>query len=856
MNDMDSFQISIIIPSYNSAKTIRDTIYSCLIQEEIKFEIIVVDDLGEDNTRAILEDIKKSCQEGIINLIYRKSGLGQSTARNVGIKKAIGKYICFLDSDDKLCNSKVLKKWYESIEKKGSDFEIANFYSINDGKKRSIGRLINSQKINNLNIKDNPELVNAVSCWQILYSAKFLKEKNIYFSENLRQREDRLFIILAFLNSEKISYKEDLYVIDHYNLESSSFTQININQLKQYIQHLKELNAHFQDSKNKGYFCDDFINANAGIYLMQFCTYWNNLVLDEIFTNRLDIIKEYFDQLYLLVKDIPPLYKNKILNVETQQGFMYEGALDIARICLKTKDPIFISLALKIKNNSFPLKYLYQLKNVDNSSEECIARYLSFSRRKVDTTINEDKNLRSKIKKIIFHIGLTKTGSSSLQQFFERNRLKLWEKGYHYPISGAFREYGSRRERTPGHAQLVASTLVSPISVRNSLVTEIEEINEFSNNKIDKLILSAENIVSTRFWKNGLIMDSIKDTFHDVEDINFCIVFRHPTSWIISQYLENIGNHLNSFSDSLVRFTETLKSKNLTDWNSILRKLEKINWAKVKVGIYENILKNGGIENWFSDTFELNISNFDRHKLSLSNESASQIKALTINSIKNDKRLNRKDLENIAININENPFFNKFKKKYTKNFLDEISSFENIFNKEITNYEKKYGIKIEEHNLIDKEFDIYSLGMKEVDNYLFSEKLNVSRNHVIFNHILSLYEKQKLRQDLEILIIGRMQIIRLNSASLNCKYIVSIKNDNNDFLLEKIIYPDYVDCLISSSLLKGFYEKNKLKVDFSFFKYDQNDNLIDMFSEQLKIFCFQEENSYWLINSEEIYNLI
>ena len=855
MIGMDSFQISIIIPSYNSAKTIRETIYSCLIQENIKYEIIIVDDLGKDNTRAILEDIKKSCPDAKINLIYRASGLGQSTARNEGIKKALGKYICFLDSDDKFCNSKVLREWYDSIEINGSDCEIANFYSISNNKK-SIGRVINSQKINNLNIKDNPELVNVVSCWQILYSAKYLKENNIYFSENLRQREDRLFVILAFLNTEKISYKENLYVIDHYNIESSSFTQINIDQLKQYIQHLKELNEHFQDSKNKFNSCDDFKYANAGIYLMQFCTYWNNLVLDEIFSKNLEIIKEYFDQLYLLIKDIPPLYKNKILYVETQQGLIYEGALDIARISLKTKNPIYISLALKIKNNSFPLKHLYQLKNIDKTSEECIARYLSFSRRKIDTSLQEDKKLRSKIKKIIFHIGLTKTGSSSLQQFFERNRLKLWDKGYHYPISGAFREYGSRRERTPGHAQLVGSTLISPKSVRTALINEIEEVNEVSETKIDKLILSAENIVSARFWKNGLIIDSIRDTFQDVDDIDFCVVFRHPTSWIISQYLENIGNHLNSFSDSLFRYTESLKSKNLADWSSILRKLEKINWAEVKVGIYENILKNGGIENWFSDTFEINISNFDKHKLSLSNESASQIKAFTINSIKNDKRLNRKDLENIAININENPFFNKFKKEYTKSFLEEINSFEKEFNNEIINYENEYGIKIKDHHLLDKEFDIYSLGRSEVDNYLFNEKLLVTRNQNIFIDILSLYQKQILGQNLEIIISGRIQLIRLNSPLINCKYTFSMKNNNKEYFLEQIIYQDSIDCLISSTLLEKFYENNKLEVTINFFKYDQNDNLIEMLAERFKIFYFQQENSYWLINSDEIYNLI
>ena len=83
-----------------------------------------------------------------------------------------------------------------------------------------------------------------------------------------------------------------------------------------------------------------------------------------------------------------------------------------------------------------------------------------------------------------------------------------------------------------------------------------------------------------------------------------------------------------------------------------------------------------------------------------------------------------------------------------------------------------------------------------------------------------------------------------------------MKNNNKEYFLEQIIYQDSIDCLISSTLLEKFYENNKLEVTINFFKYDQSDNLIEMLAERFKIFYFQEENSYWLINSDEIYNLI
>ena len=89
-------KISIIIPSYNSEKTIERAINSVITQNYSNKEIIVVDDGSFDNTKTILSKYVES-----INIVTTEN-FGVSRARNNGIKNAVGDYIMFLDSDDYL----------------------------------------------------------------------------------------------------------------------------------------------------------------------------------------------------------------------------------------------------------------------------------------------------------------------------------------------------------------------------------------------------------------------------------------------------------------------------------------------------------------------------------------------------------------------------------------------------------------------------------------------------------------------------------------------------------------------------------------------------------------------------------
>lgn len=103
---MNNDLISVIIPVYNSAKTIVSTINSVLQQSYSNFELIVINDGSSDRTLELLQTI----QDARIKIFSYSNG-GVSTARNRGIAKAKGEYISFLDADDRWTNDKLKLQW-------------------------------------------------------------------------------------------------------------------------------------------------------------------------------------------------------------------------------------------------------------------------------------------------------------------------------------------------------------------------------------------------------------------------------------------------------------------------------------------------------------------------------------------------------------------------------------------------------------------------------------------------------------------------------------------------------------------------------------------------------------------------
>jgi glycosyltransferase involved in cell wall biosynthesis len=124
--------ISIIIPTYNRAPLISETLDSIIAQSYQNWECIVIDDGSVDNTLEILENFHEKDKR--IRYYTRPLGLkkGANSCRNYGFVRSKGDYIIWFDSDD-LMTPDHLEQKVKAIFKSGIDFVVARTQNFKDG---------------------------------------------------------------------------------------------------------------------------------------------------------------------------------------------------------------------------------------------------------------------------------------------------------------------------------------------------------------------------------------------------------------------------------------------------------------------------------------------------------------------------------------------------------------------------------------------------------------------------------------------------------------------------------------------------------------------------------------------------
>lgn len=114
--------VSIVMPSYNTANYIEETIQSVLDQTYTKLELLIVDDCSSDNTLEVLEQY----QDERIKIFVNDKNSGAALSRNKALQEARGQWIAFLDSDD-LWSKDKLEKQISFMEKNGYAFTYTNY---------------------------------------------------------------------------------------------------------------------------------------------------------------------------------------------------------------------------------------------------------------------------------------------------------------------------------------------------------------------------------------------------------------------------------------------------------------------------------------------------------------------------------------------------------------------------------------------------------------------------------------------------------------------------------------------------------------------------------------------------------
>jgi len=133
--------VSIITPSYNSSRFIEECVGSVLSQTYDNWEMLIVDDYSADNSLQIL----KKYNDKRIQLIELDKNVGASESRNVAIRKAKGKYIAFLDSDD-LWEPQKLEKQISFMETEDIAFSFSTYQPISDDESK-LYSIIHASKI-------------------------------------------------------------------------------------------------------------------------------------------------------------------------------------------------------------------------------------------------------------------------------------------------------------------------------------------------------------------------------------------------------------------------------------------------------------------------------------------------------------------------------------------------------------------------------------------------------------------------------------------------------------------------------------------------------------------------------------
>ena len=127
--------VSIITPSYNTAKFIRKTIESVQAQTYQNWEMIIVDDCSSDNTDDVVAGY---LYDKRIKYIKNKKNFGAAGSRNRALREAQGKWIAFLDSDD-LWSPEKLEKQIDFMQKNGYHFSYSCYEEMNeDGYKTGV----------------------------------------------------------------------------------------------------------------------------------------------------------------------------------------------------------------------------------------------------------------------------------------------------------------------------------------------------------------------------------------------------------------------------------------------------------------------------------------------------------------------------------------------------------------------------------------------------------------------------------------------------------------------------------------------------------------------------------------------
>lgn len=250
--------ISVIMPVYNVEKYLKNSIRSILEQKYHNIELICINDASKDNSLSILENIA-SCDDRVI-IIDLKQNKGPANARNVGLNRARGKYISFVDSDDAI-DPYIYVKLIEVAEKNNADLVIFGgtpFPNENDAP------LWIKEKLSPPNVVYNGDNASIITLFYEKSSRPFLwlhfikrdiieKPFSVRLPDNLDLGEDQVFQFSYVPRAKCVAFISDKLYWYRYDNVGSIMWKYSKKRTEKFDKHLKVVEEVFSRWNRYGY---------------------------------------------------------------------------------------------------------------------------------------------------------------------------------------------------------------------------------------------------------------------------------------------------------------------------------------------------------------------------------------------------------------------------------------------------------------------------------------------------------------------------------------------------------------------------------------------------------------------------
>lgn len=245
--------VSIIIPVYNAKEYLTKCIGSVRNQTYKNIQIILIDDGSTDGSAELCDEFMRD--DNRIEVIHKKNS-GVSDSRNIGINKAQGKYIVFIDADDWIADDYV-EVLYNAIEQTNAEIVACSYVKVYDNGKTD---KILLPKLNTvltgaeaLNYAFDRVIPWVGYVWGKMYVSDIIKKKHLKFDVTIQICEDSLFNDTVFSYAQRIALVRNELYFYRINLQSATFNgRKNLEKLKtkvEAVKKIKQISIQFPNSE-------------------------------------------------------------------------------------------------------------------------------------------------------------------------------------------------------------------------------------------------------------------------------------------------------------------------------------------------------------------------------------------------------------------------------------------------------------------------------------------------------------------------------------------------------------------------------------------------------------------------------